>query len=165
MATLDDVRVVLGQDELDYPALAASFGPDVLPQLAELVAEDDPRIAPKATYLAGLVAGADATADADATASAGSAVAAGEVLALAARSRFDVTRVAAATALQFLPAEQATPVADRLLGDPDMGVRAYAVRSAVQVGGTDLTDRVRQIAQEDAEEPLRALAADLTVEG
>src|SRR5215211_79879 len=101
MATLDDVRRELDKDELDYPELAESLGPEVLPHLQTLVAEDEPRIASKAAYLAGLLAAPKSK----------------QVVALAAGSRHDVVRVSAAAALASLPAAQATDIAEQLLAD------------------------------------------------
>ncbi len=115
MPTLDDVRHELDKDELDYPALAKKLGEGALPQLEEIVHEDEPRLASKAAYLAGQISGP--TSD--------------RVVALAAGSRHDVVRVSAAAAIPLLPADQVTGIATRLLGDPDSGVRARAAKSAV----------------------------------
>ena len=71
MATLNEVRQMLGVDEFDYVELAHQLGPDVVPLLKQLVSEDDPRIAPKAAYLSSLF----------------DTVEAAEVIALAAKSR------------------------------------------------------------------------------
>jgi HEAT repeat protein len=142
---LDEIRLQLDRDELDYPALAAELGPDSLPNLDALVAEDEPRIASKAAYLAALIAGP--TSD--------------RVVALAARSRHDVVRVAAAAAIAELPADQATGIAEGLLSDPDIGVRARAAKSAVALDDPALLERVRTMADEDSEPTVRELAADL----
>jgi HEAT repeat protein len=142
---LDEIRLQLDRDELDYPALAAELGPDSLPNLDALVAEDEPRIASKAAYLAALIAGP--TSD--------------RVVALAARSRHDVVRVAAAAAIAELPADQATGIAEDLLSDPDIGVRARAAKSAVALADPALLERVRTMADEDSEPTVRELAADL----
>jgi hypothetical protein len=107
MPSLDEVRLELDKDELDYPALASELGPDVLPELHELVTEDEPRIASKAAYLAGLIA-------------------------------------------------------EALLADPDVGVRARAVQSAAKLEQSPLADRVRAMAADDPEPGLRDLAASLS---
>jgi HEAT repeat protein len=146
MLSLDEVRRELDKDELDYPALARDLGLDVLPELQALVAEDEPRIASKATYLAGLIAGPSSH----------------EVVSMAAGSRHDVVRVAAAATLPTLPVEHATRIAETLLSDPDVGVRARAVRSAAQLDDASLAERVRVIAAEDPHEELRDLASGLT---
>jgi HEAT repeat protein len=145
MANLDDVRRELDKDELDYPALAQELGPDALPELQVLVAEDEPRIASKAAYLAGLIAGP--TSD--------------EVVSLAARSRYDVVRVAAAATLHTLPVDRATVIAKQLMGDPDLGVRARAAQSAMRVGDPELVNLVQAMAQQDPEPAVRELAAGL----
>lgn len=145
MATLDEVRSELDKDELDYPELASELGPDALPHLETLVAEDEPRIASKAAYLAGLIAGPTSK----------------QVVALAAGSRHDVVRVSAAAALALLPAAQATDIAEQLLADPDIGVRARAAKSAVALGEPILSERVRAMADEDTDPSMRELAAEL----
>jgi HEAT repeat protein len=145
MTTLDEVRRELDKDELDYPELASELGPDALPHLETLVAEDEPRIASKAAYLAGLIAGPTSK----------------QVVALAAGSRYDVVRVSAAAALALLPAAQATDIAEQLLADPDIGVRARAAKSAVAFDEPILSERVRAMADEDTDPSVRELAAEL----
>jgi HEAT repeat protein len=145
MPRIEDVRRALDKDELDYPALARELGPEALPQLKELVVEDEPRIAPKAAYLAGLLAGPTSH----------------EVVTLAAQSRHDVVRVAAAATLESLPAEQAAGIADRLLSDPDVGVRARALKGAGTFDDATIADRVRTVAQDDPEPSVREMAAGL----
>ena len=145
MPDVDDIRRQLDKDELDYPGLAAELGPDALPALDALVNEDEPRIASKAAYLAALISGPTSA----------------EVVGLASRSRHEVVRVAAAAALAELPAEQASGVAQDLLADPDVGVRARAAKSAVALGDPALLEQVRTMADEDSVPALRDLAADL----
>ncbi|WP_028047544.1 HEAT repeat domain-containing protein [Cellulomonas sp. URHE0023] len=139
---LDELRKALDRDELNYPALAARAGPESIENLEALVAEDEPRIASKAAYLAALI---DA---------AGSA----RVVDLAAQSRHDVVRASAAAALGSLPQEHAAPIADRLLTDPDVGIRARTVRSVASLG---LQDSLQKVADEDDHPEVRALAAGL----
>ncbi len=146
MATLDEVRLKLDKDELDYPALANELGEEALPQLEALVAEDEPRIASKAAYLAAMIAGPSSP----------------RIVGLAAGSRHDVVRVSAAAALPSLPADQATGIAEQLLADIDVGVRARAARSAMDVGDPALARRVSRMAREDDEPTLRELAGELS---
>jgi HEAT repeat protein len=148
MATLDEVRRELDKDELDYPELAGKLGADAIPELEALVAEDDPRIASKAAYLAALIADSSSK----------------QVVAMAAGSRHDVVRVSAAAALALLPADDATDIAEQLLTDPDTGVRARAARSAMTLDQPKLSEHVRTMAAEDADPSLRELAAELAKE-
>src|SRR3954462_14341636 len=99
MASLDEVRRKLDKDELDYPELAGELGAEAIPELETLVAEDDPRIASKAAYLAALISDSSSK----------------QVVAMAAGSRHDVVRVSAAAALALLPADDATDIAEQLL--------------------------------------------------
>jgi HEAT repeat protein len=145
MTSLDETRRELDKDELDYPALARQLGPDVLPDLHALVAEDEPRIASKAAYLAGVIAGPTSEV----------------VVALAAISRHDAVRVAAAATLPTLPTEHAATIAERLLSDPDTGVRARALKSAARIDEATVTARVKTMAAEDPEPDVRDLAGDI----
>jgi len=146
MATLDQLRRELDKDELDYPALSKRLGSKVLPQLETLVAEDEPRIASKAAYLAGLIGTAKSK----------------QVVALAANSRHDVVRVSAAAALAAMPPAQATGIAEQLLSDPDIGVRARAAKAAATIDAPILAKRIRSMAKSDSEPALRELATELT---
>jgi HEAT repeats len=145
MATLDEVRQEVDKDELDYPELALALGPDALPHLKALVAEDVPRIASKAAYLASLIEGG----------------AAQEVIALAAASRHDVVRVAAAAAAASLPADKGVEITLRLLEDADEGVRIRALKSAATIGDPAFSARLRGMAAGDPAPHIRSLSADV----
>jgi len=145
MPDLEDVRRELDRDELNYPQLARELGPEALPQLEALVAEDEPRVASKAAYLAGVIAGPTSS----------------RVVSLASDSRHDVVRVAAAATATALPADEVAGIVEHLMADPDVGVRARAARSAAQLEGDDLRDRLQAMARNDDEPALRELAAEL----
>jgi hypothetical protein len=137
----DELRRALDRDELNYPRLAEEAGPDSIDDLEALVAEDEPRIAPKAAYLAALI-------DAEGS---------DRVVDLAARSRHDVVRAAAAAALGSLSQGGAAQIADRLLADPDVGIRARTVKSVGSLGG-DVQRSLRRVAEEDEDPAVRELA-------
>ncbi len=144
--TIDDVRRAIDLDEPDYPALAQELGAEAVPFLQDLVAEDDPRIASKAAYLAALLDEDDATGVVD----------------LASRSRHRVVRAAAAASLPHLAADPATQLGDRLLDDPDAGIRASTVRAAARTARPSrLRQSLERVAREDENEDLRDLARDV----
>jgi hypothetical protein len=148
MTTVDELRYELLQDELDYEDLALRYGVDALPGLQALVVEDDPRIAPKATFLAGLVAGPT---------SAG-------IARIASQSRHEVTRVAAASTLPYLRADaelEAASIAAILIRDSDIGVRARAARSAAGLERVELRAQISEMAMADPDQNIRELAASL----
>ena len=145
MATLEEIRQNLDKDELNYPQLVQKYGESALPHLKTLVAEDEPRIAPKAAYLAGLIAGQ----------------ASQEVVSIAAQSRHDVTRVAAAAATAMLPMGDGVNIASQLLDDADVGVRVMAAKSAAKIGDAALVARLRVMANQDRESHVRALADEV----
>ena len=145
MATLQEVRRELDKDELDYEALAIAYGKKILPQLKSIVAEDQPRLASKAAYLAGLIAGETSH----------------DVVALAARSRHNVVRVSAAAATASLSAQHAADIATTLLQNSDRGVRATAARSAGKIENAALRARLQDMATQDTDPQIRSLAASL----
>jgi HEAT repeat protein len=146
MPTLDELRRELDKDELDYPALADELGRGALEQLQTLLTEDEPRIASKATYLAALIGGP--TSD--------------DVVALAAGSRHEAVRVSAAATLDKLPSDRGTEIAQRLLSDPDVGIRARAAKSAAKVEDPRIRELLAAMAENDSHPDLRELAARLT---
>jgi hypothetical protein len=139
MATLDEVRKEIDKDELDYPELALSLGAAALPQLQALVAEDEPRIASKAAYLAGLISEGNAH----------------DIVALAARSRHDVVRVAAAK----LPTQHAVSVTSQLLKDSEAGVRIRAMKSAAAIDEPALAAQMKTMGEQDKDPHVRTYAA------
>jgi hypothetical protein len=139
----DELRKALDRDELNYPRLAAEAGPESIDDLEALVAEDEPRIAPKAAYLAALI----------------NAEGSDRVVSLAARSRHDVVRASAAAALGSLTEAGATPIAERLLVDPDPGIRARTVKSVGTIGG-ELQRSLQKVAEEDDDPGVRELAVE-----
>ncbi|MFG1703625.1 hypothetical protein ACFLIM_10565 [Nonomuraea sp. M3C6] len=149
--TMEDVRRFLDADEVDYVAAATAFGSAALPHLERFAQGPDVMLASKAVYLASLVGGAGASG----------------ILATAADSPQPPVRVAAASGLRNLAeaaAGEVGPVADRLLGDDDVGVRKVALASAAGLGTAEMTDRVRQVAENDPEPVLRDLANRLAQE-
>jgi hypothetical protein len=146
MATIQEIRHELDKDELDYSALAAAYGEAILPQLKAIVVEDYPRLASKAAYLAGLLAGETSQ----------------EIVALAARSRHDVVRISAASVAASLPTPSAVEITTTLLQDPDPGVRGRAAKSAGKMGNKALSARLRTMATQDTDSHVRALATDLS---
>ena len=142
MATLDEVRKEIDKDELDYPELALALGPGALPQLQALVAEDEPRIASKAAYLAGLISEGNAH----------------DIVAMAARSRHDVVRVAAAAAAVKLPTQHAVSVTSQLLNDSEAGVRIRAMKSAAAIDEPALAARMKTMSEQDKDPHVRSYA-------
>jgi electron transfer flavoprotein alpha subunit len=145
MVNTQEIRRDLDKDELDYPALAVAYGESILPQLKEIVIEDVPRLASKAAYLAGLLAGENSH----------------EIVALAARSRHDVVRVSAASAAASLPTQHAIEITATLLQDADPGIRVMAAKSAGKMSSALLSARLREMATQDTDSHVRSLAADL----
>jgi HEAT repeat protein len=144
MATLEEVRKLLGIDEFDYVELAHQLGPEVVPLLKQLVKEDDPRIAPNAAYLASLFDTSEAA----------------EVVGIAATSRHDVTRVSAAAALSnAVAANIDTKVIMDLLRDQDVAVRARTIKAAGNRTDSAIKIRLQEIMNVDPVLEIRSITA------
>jgi HEAT repeat protein len=141
--TLQQIIAMLDVDEPNYAALSV-LGPEAVPHLRTLVAEENDGLAAKAAYLASLIDDPEAI----------------EVLKAAAESSSDVVRVAAAAGLRNLAPDLAAPMVSRLLDDPDVGVRKLAIQDVSRLGLRDLEGKVDEIANKDPEETLRSLAAE-----
>lgn len=135
------VKAALEPEEPKYDE-AKKLGPEALPHLKKLVAGDDPLLAAKATFLAGLI---DAEGSSD-------------IVALAAQSDESMIRVAAAnSSANVTDADSA--IFEQLLTDNDVGVRKATLKSIGSAGRNDLAPLVQQLAQGDTAEPIRDLAA------
>ena len=103
----------LRQDELDYPAGAAKFGPAVLPLLQELMQTNDENLATKAAYLAGYIKD-DSVAD---------------ILTEAAGNKFSTVKIAAAFGAKNLKPASASAVLKKVMDDNDAGVLKMGIRA------------------------------------
>jgi HEAT repeat protein len=139
--TMQQVLARLDTDEPDYSALA-TLGPEAVPHLKELVKSDNPGIAAKAAYLATLIDCEDSP----------------SVLEAASASPHEAVRVAAAAGMRNMAPAQAGPWVERLLDDPDSGVRKQALHAVSYLGIADLEPKVQALAEGDPEEGLRELA-------
>lgn len=123
--TKERVRAELEKEEPDYTR-AAGLGPEALPHLRELAQEEDPMIASKAVYLAGLIEGEPAD----------------RLLEQAASSDDPRIRVAAAAAARHRSDEAASAVLTPLVQDDDVGVRKVALKSVPPQASGDLRSAV-----------------------
>jgi HEAT repeat protein len=142
---LDDVRAFVEPDEPDYAGAALALGPDALPFLAELAAGNDPMLASKAVYLAGLIGGDDAT----------------PILERAAEHHDPVVRVALAATIQNVDDNLTFDMARRLLGDPDLGVRRHTVMAASHIESAELRARLRSTVEANDDEFIRSMVPEL----
>jgi HEAT repeat protein len=141
--TMEQVLGQLNRTEPDYEQ-AARLGPEALPLLSRLVQGGDPRLASRATWLAGFI-------NTDQSVS---------VLEEAARSSDPVVRIAAAGSLRNL-SELPAPLANDLLSDQDNGVRLWTLKALESHRPGDFKTQVEQIAANDPKEELREIAGDV----
>jgi hypothetical protein len=138
--TREQVLAQLYPDEPNYDG-AARLGSEAIPHLMHLVREGDPDLASKATSLASTIDAAGSI----------------EVLDLAARSPDPVLRVAAASSLGNL-SDMPVALTERMLDDEDVGVRKLTLKSVGVRKPTGIKSKVQDIAQNDTNVALRALA-------
>jgi HEAT repeat protein len=143
--TMEQVRAFLDPDEPNYSAAAVELGPDAMPFLSELAGGDDPLLASKAVYLAGLIGGDEAQ----------------QILKDAVEHSDPTVRVSAAASVQNVGDEQALELGRRLLDDDDLGVRKVAVNSAAQIESADVRGELQKQVESDKDEAIRSLASRL----
>lgn len=129
--TLEQVRAALAPEELDYQKAAKDLGVEALPHLERLIATAQPLLASKAAYLAGVI-GTPASVPA---------------IERAARSGDARVRIAAAAAVQHLPAGTASDVLLTLVDDADVGVQKTALRSVPTAASAVLRSRVEGLSR------------------
>ena len=140
--SMQQVWEALAADEVDYPAVAR-LGADALPHLAELVRGDDPGLAAKATYLAGLIPGPGQE----------------DVIDVASASPDPAVRVSAAVAANGLDEEVAARAVARLMDDDDIGVRKHAAVSAGRLAGVaQVRQRLERLRDGDESDVVRERA-------
>src|SRR4051794_40817028 len=116
--TMEQVREKLEPVEPDYTE-AATLGPDAMPFLEQLAANDaDPLFAPRAVHLASLIGGDHAF----------------RVLLNAAHSQVTIMRVQAAAAARNLSNQDAEYILLKALDDSDFSVRNFAIKSIRAMG-------------------------------
>ena len=140
--SMEEVRAWLDVDEVDYPGAAAALGPESLPHVRELARGPDVMLASKAVYLAGVISDAETV----------------PILSEAAQHPDARVRVSAAAGLRHLGVEDAGPLADSLLSDPDVGARKVTVNSVATFDSPAMTARLRTLAEQDPEPAIRSLA-------
>lgn len=140
--TMEEVRAFVDPEEPDYAAAAPALGPDALPYLAELGAGDDPMLASKAVYLAGLIGGEEAQ----------------PILTRAVEHQDPAVRVSAAASVQNLEEDMALELGRQLLGDDDLGVRKVTANAAAQIESPDVRGALQEQVRSDRDEVIRSMA-------
>lgn len=130
----------LKQDELDYPAGAAKFGPAALPLLQEILKSNDENLATKAAYLAGYIKDDGVS----------------SVLADAADNKFATVRIAAAFGANKLKPLLASPILKKIMEDNDAGVLKMAIKSVKDLKIADqFKVRLKKISTSHQDEIIR----------
>lgn len=136
----------LRQDELDYPAGAAKFGPASLPLLQELMKSNDENLATKAAYLAGFIKDESVT----------------NILTEAASNKFATVRVAAAFGAKKLAPASASLVLKKIMDDNDAGVLKMGMNSVQALKIADqFKVRLKKISTAHQDDVIRQSAGKL----
>lgn len=139
--TFEQVQAHLEPEEPNYK-VAARLGPDAVEHLMAIIDQDDPWLAARAAYLAGLIGDVGA-------------------VARAAGSAHGSVRVAAAAVLPRLPQSPADGLVQQLINDPDIGVRKVVARAAATRPTEVTRAALSKMEQDDPESFLRELAGSL----
>ena len=113
-----------------------------LPALVELLGDDEPWLAARAVFAIAIVGGAEAI----------------SILNRATTSDREEVRVAIAASASRMAPEDADILLERLLDDPSVGVRRFAVESVSAGNGDHIRQRMRELARSDSDPYLRSVA-------
>lgn len=138
--TPEELRLLLSNEEPDYPSIANQLDASALEALDGLAAGPDTMLASKAVYLASLLPDGEG------------------VVARAAASGDPVLHAAAASGLRNLAPEARDAVATDLLGRGDAAIDKIAVRAL----GPDLTPELAQRLQDLAQSSDSEIVRDLS---
>jgi HEAT repeat protein len=139
--SMPELREQLSSIEPDESTYAG-LGPGDVPQLVALLADDEAWMAARAVYALARIRSSQARA---------------ALLKAAAYPRAEV-RVALASVAPDLPGHASDSLLEQLLGDPDAGVRKFAIRSVSERNGPAVRAQLRKVAVEEEVPQLRALA-------
>ena len=122
----------------------AGLGPSDVPSLEKTLDDREPWMAARAIYALARIDSSNARA----------------ALTKASARRRPEVRVALAAVAGDLPATTSNAILLKLLGDTDVGVRKFAIRSVSERNSTDVHSRLRDKAETETEPHLRELARE-----
>jgi HEAT repeats len=140
MAELRQQLSSIEPDESTYEGI----GPSEVGLLRELLDDEEPWLAARAAHALSRIGGETAH----------------DALLAATGSPRPEVRVAVAASADALPPTVSDEVLSRLLGDPDIGVRKFAVKSASDRNSQTIRQRVKEMATTDTNGALRHIAEE-----
>jgi hypothetical protein len=120
------------------------IGPAEVGLLRELVGDEEPWLAARAVHALGRVDSDDAR----------------QALIEATQDARPEVRVAVAATARSVPPDVSDALLSRLLDDPDVGVRKFAVTSSSERNGLEVRARIKELRQVEPNERVRALASE-----
>lgn len=137
----EQVLGILNSDEPNYER-GVDLPAEAIEVLEKLAAGEDRALAAKAAWLASKMGYPEA----------------GRVIETASRHDDPIVRVAAAGALRNMSHDQTDPLVEKLLDDPDRGVRKAALQSAERAHSPRFAEFADRVMNNDPEDVLRELA-------
>jgi|SRR5918995_7214401 HEAT repeat protein len=143
MMTMAELRRQLSDIEPDESTYA-NIGPDDVPNLEALLHDEEAWMAARAVFALARIDTPEAR----------------TALIQAGASPREEVRVATASAAQLLPPVSSDIVLERLLDDPDVGVRKFAIQSVSERNSAPVRARLHEMATAESDPALRALAGE-----
>lgn len=137
----DSVLSILNSDEPKYEQ-GAKLGSEALEPLREIIQGDNLQLASKAVFLASMIPTEKVW----------------DVMALAASRPEPIIRVAAAGALRNLAGPPVSDLLNKLLDDKDIGVRKFAMKSAIATQAQGVKAQIEKLARDEQEPLMREFA-------
>ncbi len=140
--TVNELKMLLGNEEPDYAAIAVKAGNDSTQAIAELAAGPDTMLASKAIYLASLIKDTRAF----------------TIIEKASNSSVSRLRIAAASALPNLSAPNRNKLAEKLIDHEDVSIQKLTLRALDGKISAALKQKVNMLNENSGSEVIRELS-------
>lgn len=142
----NQILAYLQQEETDYAGAASKFGADAIPILKDIINGSDVMLASKAVYLASMLKSPDKA----------------DALMAASKHPSSIVRVAAAAASDKLEVGKAEQVLSNLVGDSDIGVAKYSLRSIKAKGlGKNFKAKIKTMSESHSNDQIKTVAKSM----
>ena len=138
----EELRLLLSNEEPNYPEIAAKIDADSIPALDALSTDADIMTATKAVYLASLLPNANAHA----------------VVTKASKSANALLKIAAASALVNLPDATKYKIAEKLITDADVSVQKLVINSVQTTASPKLKEQIKALSTDSPSEFIKSIS-------
>ena len=143
----EELRLLLSNEEPNYPEIAAKIDADSIPALDALSTDADIMTATKAVYLASLLPNTKAHA----------------VVTKASKSSNALLKIASASALVNLPDATKHKIAEKLITDADVSVQKLVINSVQTTASSKLKEQIKALSTDSPSQFIKSISLEKLV--